>query len=375
MEDDNNEAALPTSNWDWLTGGADGGILSGTLNGEFTISITPSGWSGINSWESLSWNPSLAVRTLNMNASITIRAKVANSAPTNISLNASTVNENSPGGTVVGTLTATDPDAGNTHAFTLTDNAGGRFQVAGNQLQVAAGASLDYETATSHSVTVRATDQGGLSFSKSFTISVTGVNEAPPDIAFVNPSVLSFSRRDGRGQPFRHRPRFRRSPTFTLTDNAGGRFQIVGSQLQVAAGANLDHAVAPSHNVTVQAVDQGGLTFSKNFTISVSQTFSLPPTDIILSGTTAPENSPGGTLVGDLSAIDPELGDTHAFSLTDNAGGRFEIAATARSPARSELEATAAFNVTIRATDRGGFSLTRLSSAYPTSTRRPPASL
>ena len=35
------------------------------------------------------------------------------------------------------------------------------------------------DPATSHNVTVRTTDQGGLTFDQSFTIAVTNVNEAP----------------------------------------------------------------------------------------------------------------------------------------------------------------------------------------------------
>ena len=35
------------------------------------------------------------------------------------------------------------------------------------------GALLDYETATSHSITVRTTDQGGLTFDKSFKANTT----------------------------------------------------------------------------------------------------------------------------------------------------------------------------------------------------------
>ena len=54
----------------------------------------------------------------------------------------------------IGTLSATDPTAGDTFTYTLLNNAGGRFSINGNQLVVANGATLDYETATSHSVTV-----------------------------------------------------------------------------------------------------------------------------------------------------------------------------------------------------------------------------
>ena len=45
----------------------------------------------------------------------------------------------------------------------------------GNTLRVAAGASLDYETATSHQVTISAIDPAGLAYTQVVTISVTNV--------------------------------------------------------------------------------------------------------------------------------------------------------------------------------------------------------
>ncbi len=41
------------------------------------------------------------------------------------------------------------------------------------------GTLLDFEAATSHTVVVRATDLGGLTFDKTLTIGITNVNEAP----------------------------------------------------------------------------------------------------------------------------------------------------------------------------------------------------
>lgn len=99
-------------------------------------------------------------------------------APTDIVLNTNLVPENSPGGTVVGRLTAVDADSTN-HTFVLLDSAGGTFQVNGAELRVADGAVLDYEAATNHSVVVKAVDAQGFEFTKSLTIAVLNVNEAP----------------------------------------------------------------------------------------------------------------------------------------------------------------------------------------------------
>ncbi len=42
-----------------------------------------------------------------------------NRAPTDISLSPNSIDENEPPGTLVGVLTATDPDASQTHSFSL----------------------------------------------------------------------------------------------------------------------------------------------------------------------------------------------------------------------------------------------------------------
>ena len=93
------------------------------------------------------------------------------------SLSSSVVKENSAAGTVVGTLLAVDPNPGDTATFTLVNDASGRFAISGNKLVVASGASLDYETATSHTIVVRATDSGGLTLDKTLVITVQNVNE------------------------------------------------------------------------------------------------------------------------------------------------------------------------------------------------------
>ncbi len=104
-----------------------------------------------------------------------------NRPPTDVTLSANTVDENANSNTVVGTLTAVDPDVNDTHTFTLTNSAGGRFQIVGNELRVANGSRLDFETATSHTILVQVTDRSGaqLPMSKTFTINLNDVNELP----------------------------------------------------------------------------------------------------------------------------------------------------------------------------------------------------
>lgn len=104
-----------------------------------------------------------------------------NDSPTNITLSATSIAENAGANAVVGTLSTTDPNAGNTFTYTLVSGTGSTdnssFNISGSQLR--ATASLDFEAQSSYSVRVRSTDQGGLFTEKAFTITVTDVNEAP----------------------------------------------------------------------------------------------------------------------------------------------------------------------------------------------------
>ncbi|HEU4518187.1 MAG TPA: cadherin domain-containing protein, partial [Microvirga sp.] len=111
-----------------------------------------------------------------------------NSKPTGIGLSNLQVRELSASGTLVGTLSAMDPDKGETFTYALVNDAGGRFQIVGNQLQVKNGVALDYEQSglfKAPSVKVLVTDKGGLTFEQSFMLSVTNwTTEVTPGSGF-----------------------------------------------------------------------------------------------------------------------------------------------------------------------------------------------
>jgi hypothetical protein len=85
--------------------------------------------------------------------------------------------ENSPVDTVVGTVGVLGVTG--TPSYTLVNNAGGRFKLVGNSLQVAA-ATIDYETATSHSIIIGVTGVTPVIANSPFTIFVTDVAATTP---------------------------------------------------------------------------------------------------------------------------------------------------------------------------------------------------
>jgi VCBS repeat-containing protein len=108
-----------------------------------------------------------------IDVTITGTGEDSNHPPSDIALSNASIAENSANGTVVGMLSAADPDSGDTFTYSLLDNAGGLFAIDHSNLVVAG--AIDYEAATSHQVTVLVTDAGGASYQETFTIQVTDV--------------------------------------------------------------------------------------------------------------------------------------------------------------------------------------------------------
>ena len=102
-----------------------------------------------------------------------------NSAPTNISLSPSSVNENVATGTTIGALSTTDSDSGDTHTYTLVSGTGDTdntsFTISGANLLT--NTALDYETKNSYSILVQTSDSASATYTKTFTISITDVDE------------------------------------------------------------------------------------------------------------------------------------------------------------------------------------------------------
>ena len=166
----------------------------------------------------------------------------ANDAPSDLDLSGNAVSENAADGTSVGTVSATDQDAGDGATYALTDDAGGRFAIdsATGEITVADGSLLDFEGAASHDVTVRVTDSGGLTYTETFTINVGDVNERPTDLDLSGNSRQRERRRRNFG---RHGlgtdPDAGDGATYALTDSAGGRFAIDSAtgEITVADGS------------------------------------------------------------------------------------------------------------------------------------------
>lgn len=178
-----------------------------------------------------------------------VDALATNLAPTAIGLERLRVLESA---TEIGRLSATDPN-GDVLTFTLVDNPGDLFAIADGKLVLATGKALDFEQATSHTVTVRVSD-GTLSTDKSFTIEVGDVA-----MSGIGLSVNRVTENAAAGTVV---------GTLALTGDAtpganwsyelladAGMFVLNGDRIEVKAGARLDFETARSQVVVVRATD------------------------------------------------------------------------------------------------------------------------
>jgi hypothetical protein len=253
----------------------------------------------------------------------TITVTNVNEAPTAIALSTQAIDENVAADTEVGTLSATDADAGDAFTYTLAtgddtnDADNGAFTITDNKLSI--NASPDFETKASYSIYVKVTDTGGLTFEKAFTITIVDVNEAPTAIALSTEAIdenvaadtevatLTASDVDA-GDTF----------TFTLVDGDGTNdvdndaFTIAGDKLSI--NASPDFEIQDTFKIYVKVTDAAGLTFEKADTILIIDV-NEAPTNLALSSSLLAEESAIGTFIGTLTADDVDADDVLTYSL------------------------------------------------------------
>ncbi|HEX5065660.1 MAG TPA: cadherin domain-containing protein, partial [Myxococcota bacterium] len=275
-----------------------------------------------------------------------------------------TLAENTAAGTVVTTLAATDPDAGETFTYAiLGGNTGGAFALDATTgaLTVAVPAALNFETTPTFTLTVRVTDSGGLTDNATITVNLTNVNEAP----VLNDATFALAENSAAGTAVATLAATDpdAGSTFTyaiLGGNTNGAFALDATTgaLTVANPAALNFETTPTFTLTVRVTDSGGLTDNATITVNLTNVNEAPVlNDAAFS---VAENSAAGTAVATLAATDPDAGSTFTYSiLSGNTGGAFALdpttgQITVANPAALDFETTPSFTLTVQVTDAGG---------------------
>ena len=330
----------------------------GNANGMVTITVT------------VTDNGGTANGGLNtFSRTFTVNISPEHDAPTDISLAPNTVLENSPSGTLVGQLTSTDPDFGNTFAYSLVSGLGGtdnsKFQIINDQL-FATGA-IDFEGQPTYSIRVRTLDNGGLSYEKVLTVNALDVNEPQTNIVLTPNSVNENSPINTVvGTLSAIDPDVGDSQTYAFVSGAGATdnalFALSGNTIRTQAV--FDREVKSSYSIRILATDSQGHTIERALTITIGNV-NETPTDIGLSNNMVAENSAVGTVVGNLSTSDIDSGDSFTYTLvsglgsTDNGlfqivGGQLQVAGNINFEAKSLL------SVRVRSMDVGGLTVEKV---------------
>ena len=273
----------------------------------------------------------------------------ANVAPDGVALSNSSVDENidTSGGYTVGTLSASDLDAGDSHTYSIVGGSDGSlFGVSGDQLRIDDGV-LDYEWQASYEVVVRATDSGGLFFDQTLVIDVNdiattiaagqtfGIGELAANsdpvgtLATSGDVAVSFTIVSG-------------DPSAAFTIDANGA-------ITVDDNSALDFETTPSYTLTIEA-DDGTTVTSQTVTINVSDAGpSLPAGQTFAVSEAAGNGDPLGIVV---SAGDAPV----SFTITaGNGGGVFAIDSfgeiTVADASGIDYESATSFTLTVEVSD------------------------
>jgi hypothetical protein len=199
--------------------------------------------------------------------------------------------ENSANGSVVGQVTARDPENGTLTWSIIGGTGASAFSInsATGQITVANSTLLNYESLTSYTLQVRATDNGSpnLSDTETITINILDVPEnTAPSIAAAGPFSLAenvanttvvgtLSATDAQGDAI----------TWSITGgNTDNIFSINASgQIRVNSNVNLNAEWDNQYVLTVQAQDNGFGTLSgtRNITINVTGVNEAPTFDTV----------------------------------------------------------------------------------------------
>ena len=273
-------------------------------------------------------------------------------------------------------LRATDPDgadsqisyaitAGDKTVFSLTAKQTGTLHYVSLDY---AGSAQNYEAltnpATFATVTVRATDESGLTVDRTVTISVTDVNERP---TVSGPSSISYAE-DSTAD----------LATFTVSDpDAGQKYNwtmsgVDGGYVDIYASVATTSArtlffVQPnyenktSYALQVKVTDNGNppLTGTLDVAITITDANDAPEFTEGASATRSlPENSAANVNVGAAISATDEDGDTRTYSLKGTDAASFTIdSATGQLSTKVgvtyDYETKRSYSVTVTATDTG----------------------
>jgi hypothetical protein len=361
-------------------------ILSGNTSGAFSIN-TSTGVLTVSNSATLNFEitPTFALvvkvqdngtGNLNSQAIVTVSLTDVNEVPV-INNQFFSIAENSASGTIIGTVVATNPDAGQTLTYSiLSGNTSGAFSIntSTGVLTVSNSATLNFEITPTFALVVKVQDNGtgNLSSQATVNISLTDVNEVP----VINNQSFSIAENSANGTivgtVIATNPDAGQTLTYSiLSGNTSEAFAIITSTgvLTVAYSAALNFETTPTFALVVKVEDNGTENLSSQATVNISLTDVNEVPVINNQSFSIAENSDNGTIVGTVIATNPDAGQTLTYSiLSGNTSEAFAIntstgVLTVAYSAALNFETTPTFELVVKVEDNGAENLSSQATA------------
>jgi len=302
-------------------------LLSGNINNAFTINeytgvITDQNSSQLDYelYQEFSLTVGVNDGYYTDTASINISLNDLNDNPPTINNQTFHVNENSEGGTTVGTVVANDPDKQSDLYYTIRHPLDSPFLIRNNSglLTVNSGNFLDCETTCTYTITVEVSDNYYTS-SALVIVELIDINESAP--RFTKPS-FSFSVKEnslagtlvGQATAIDNDPADQL--TYAITSGNANNIFLMDPQtgnITVHAGANLDREKVRTYVIGLQVSD-GTNTDTANAEVIVLNVNDVKPKIEENQVWYINENTPKGTIIGTVIVNDPDE-DTQSLSI------------------------------------------------------------
>ncbi|WP_052134768.1 cadherin domain-containing protein [Sphingomonas sp. 37zxx] len=315
---------------------------------------------------------------LSFEANMVVIVGDVDEAPTGLSLSGGSTVAGAPGGALVGTLAAIDPE-GDVLRYALIDDAGGRFLIdaATGVIRVAPSAVLSHAVGN-YAITAAATDAGGQSVAQSFAITVRAApNPFDGDNPDARANVFLVDNAAGglaattRITNFGDRDII--VTTRSIVDGNGDGIIVGNSKARTIDVGTSKLSITSTTGAAMWSLEYDGAVVNNGVTYhvyskigSVAGKLDLFPQSqptnftLAMTGGTIAENAGQGTQVATIVA-DTEGSVTYV--LTADAGGRFAIdpvsgALTVAAGAIIDYEAAAMHQVTVSAQNAAGVAVT-----------------
>ncbi|MCX7400303.1 MAG: DUF2341 domain-containing protein [Planctomycetales bacterium] len=222
-----------------------------TMNSDGTFSYTPQ--ANFNGTDSFTYRLTDGTSIL-APVTVTLNVQSVNDAPAAVNISSSSF-AGCTNAAVVGNVTVTDPDAGDTHTITVSDS---RFEIVSGQLKLKSGQQINPTAEPAVTLDLVATDSSGASRRVTTTLTTIDVNTSPAlSITTVTSSVTENSligtavhlasisiSDDGIG-----------TNNLTLSGANAGLFELIGQELFLRAGAIFDHETSATVDVMIEVDD------------------------------------------------------------------------------------------------------------------------